>query len=332
MKKNPLLIFVFLLSLFSIGAGYNKESSYIVIEKTTNRILEGENINNKMLVASTAKILTAITTIENYDLNEVITITKNDSLAIGSSIYLKEGEQITRKDLLYALILRSANDAASALSNNNSIDFIYKMNELAKKIGMLNSTFSNASGLDEKEYNLSTAYDMAILASYASKNEEFLEIAKAHNYVSTSSLISRTFINKHKLVNSLDEFIWGKTGYTKKSHRVLVSNYQKNNMDLIIVTINNSDDWNFHKTKANSFNNYYFEEILKPGIYSLAVDDEVFLVVDERICIALKKEEINNIKYKIFLYQDYSYIYVYLKNEIIFKKRLDVMNKNNISV
>lgn len=190
----------------------NKDTAYIVIERNTNRVLKEQNSNKQMLIASTAKILTAITTIENYQIDEEVVVSNKDTTSVGSSVYLTAGEKIKRKDLLYALMLRSANDAASALSNGNSFDFIYKMNETAKKIGMYNSVFENASGLDEREFNISTAYDLAILASYAAKNDTFISIASCHSYSCKSDRRSYNFINKHRLVKSYDEFLWGKTG------------------------------------------------------------------------------------------------------------------------
>ena len=204
-----------LVSLFlpiTASAITNTDSSYIVMESTTNRILEGNNLNKQYLVASTAKIMTAITAIENYKLDEEIKVTKADTLEVGSKVYLKENEVLTRKDLLHALMLRSANDAASALSGHNSKKFIQQMNDMAKKIGMKNSVFANASGLDEREYNLSTAYDMALLSSYAAKNETFVAISSAHQYTCKSKDSNYSWYNKHKLVTSDNEFLWGKTG------------------------------------------------------------------------------------------------------------------------
>ena len=128
MKLKKIHFLIILIScLLSIGGVYvNKDTSYIVMEANTNRILKGENIDKQMLIASTTKILTAITVIENYDLDEKLCVAKIDTLAIGSKVYLKENEYISRRDLLYALMLRSANDAASILSQNNSMEFISK--------------------------------------------------------------------------------------------------------------------------------------------------------------------------------------------------------------
>ena len=254
LKKIVSILIVLAIALFSSSFTFsNTNSSYIVIEKSTLRILEGENYDQQSLVASTAKILTAITVIENYNLEEEIKVSIKDVNEEGSKVYLKENDYIKRIDLLHALMLRSANDAASALSNNNSNEFILKMNELAKKIGMKNSVFSNASGLDEREYNLSTAYDMAILAAYCANNQTFVEISSAHTYKCMTKESSYSWSNKHKLVTNDDNFIWGKTGYTKKAKRILVSNYIKDNMDVIIVTINKNDDWKYHQAYQLSY-------------------------------------------------------------------------------
>ena len=213
MRKILLIFVLFFCLLFNTSANIrNQDTSYIVLESSTLRVLEGKNINKQMLVASTAKILTAITVIENYSLDEDVVITSNDVNQVGSKVYLKAGERLKRKDLLYALMLRSANDAASALSFNNCKEFILLMNETAKKIGMRDSVFENASGLDEKEYNISTAYDMAILSAYASKNKIFNGIASTHIYSCKSDVSSYNWVNKHKLVKNNDDFIWGKTG------------------------------------------------------------------------------------------------------------------------
>ena len=213
MKRLLLIIMLFsYLSLNSSAAIKNKDSSYIVLESSTLRILEQNHSDKQMLIASTAKILTAITVIENYNLEEEIIVTSKDVNEVGSKVYFKVNEKVKRIDLLYGLMLRSANDAASALSNNNSYEFIKLMNETAKKIGMKNSVFCNASGLDEKEYNLSTAYDMALLSAYVSKNEVFKAISSTHIHSCKTSDNTYHWVNKHKLVKKDELFIWGKTG------------------------------------------------------------------------------------------------------------------------
>lgn len=333
MKKIMLLFIIPIVLLFTTsGVVVNQSSSYIVMEVSSKRVLYGENLDQQMLVASTAKILTALTAIEYYNLDEEIQVSKADTLEVGSKVYLVEGEKIKRRDLVYALMLRSANDAASALSSNNSSEFILNMNELAKKIGMKNSVFENASGLDEREYNLSTAYDMALLSSYAANNETFKEISSAHTYTCKTDKMNYTWTNKHKLVNNDSYFIWGKTGYTKKSKRILVSNYLKEDMNVIVVTINKSDDWNFHKIIINSLSGYKFIPVYKQGIYDTKLDVSYYIFIEKDIILPLKEEEIEKIKIKFLLYKTYARLDVYLSDEKICTFDIVVYDKDSVDL
>ena len=285
-----------------------------------------------MLIASTVKILTAITIIENYNLGEEIIVTEKDISEVGSKVYLKKDEKIKRIDLLYALMLRSANDAASCLSGNNSVEFMKKMNNTAKKIGMKNSVFENASGLDEKEYNLSTTYDMAILSAYASENEIFKNISSAHYHNCKTNMNSYSWSNKHKLVKRNEDFIWGKTGYTKKSNRILVSNYKNDNKDLIIVTINESDDWNKHYKLVNNVQDYYFVTVFKKGVYSTDISVTYYLHIKEDIIIPIKRNEKEDVDIVFKLFKDYAKIEIYLNNILILYKNVDVYDKENFDI
>lgn len=210
----------FLLSLFIIFTPTSKvEASgsiyarcYIVMDANTKEVLEGNNINNIRSVASISKIMTAIIALESDKLFDVVTIGEEIKAAVGSSIYLNEGEQITIMDLLYGLLLRSGNDCASSIAVNisGSIDkFVENMNLKAKELNMLNTTFSNPSGLDIVDNgNNSTCYDMALLMSYCLNNELFCDIIGTSSYRS----LDRLFINKNKLLKSYEYLIGGKTG------------------------------------------------------------------------------------------------------------------------
>ena len=211
MKK--ILLFIFLLLLNSCSFN-NKEvsnvvaSSYIVIEQSTNKILEGYNYNESRSVASISKIMTAIITIENIDLDTKVKVPSEIKKAYGSSIYLKENEEITIEKLLYGLMLRSGNDAAItlAISVSKTIeDFVDLMNEKAYELNLKNTIFSNPHGLDEEDNgNISSAYDMAVLYSYCMKNETFVKITGSQSY--------GTYINKNKLVRTYPYCTGGKTG------------------------------------------------------------------------------------------------------------------------
>ena len=223
MKKIFFLkILLFLLSLLILFGSNNLKASgvyadsYILLEKETLRVLEGENIHEKFLPASITKIMTCIVAIENCELEEEFIVTSDVTKQDGSSIYLKLGEKITMKTLLYGMMLRSGNDAAYMVAKSVFNDykvFIDKMNEYANKIGMENSIFYNPTGLDDENCNYSTAYDMAVLMAYCLNNDIFREIVSSKNYQYVDEQgIKHTFTNKHKLVLSNDFITGGKTG------------------------------------------------------------------------------------------------------------------------
>lgn len=219
-------------------------NSYIVMEASTGRVLDGYRIHAKMEPASTTKILTAICVLENTDIDKVIEIPKKATLAEGSSIYLKEGEKWKISDLLYGLMLRSGNDSAEALaySLGGIEEFARKMNLTAIKAGAYDSNFTNPHGLhDENHYT--TAYDLAKITAYAYNNEEFVKIvsSKKHYYYYNGE--RRCFLNKNKMLSLYDGANGVKTGYTKDSGRCLVTGAKRNNMQLISVVLSEPNMW-----------------------------------------------------------------------------------------
>lgn len=242
----------FLIPMINIKAVDTSAKAYIVIETTTNKIIDGKNINTRLPIASTTKIMTAICAIENTDdLNKEFVVSDEAVGIEGSSIYLKQGEKISMENLLYGLLLNSGNDASVAIAMNvsGSIEkFCNLMNETAKKIGAKNTNFTNPSGLyDENHY--SSAYDLAIISSYAMKNELFRQIVstKSKKISNTDGENERYLNNHNKLLNMYEGVNGIKTGYTKKCGRCLVSSCHKDGVDLIVVTLNAPDDWNDHK-------------------------------------------------------------------------------------
>lgn len=226
--------------------------SAILIEQESGRILYAKDAYTKRKIASITKIMTAIIAIESGKLKDEVKIRKQHTHIEGSSIYLEKGEIITIEDLVYGLMLRSGNDAAVAIADyiGGSVDgFVYLMNEKAKQLGMHDTHFSNPHGLDTTDDHYSTAYDMAILTQYAMKNETFQKIFGTKFYKShtINDENIRYWKNKHKLVTSLYKYATGgKTGYTKKARRTLVTTANKNDMTLIAVTLDAPNDWNDH--------------------------------------------------------------------------------------
>ena len=288
--------------------------SAVLIEKNSKRILYQKDCHEQFLTASIVKIMTAIIVIENSDVYEYVEVTKKATLQIGSSIYLESGDKLKVIDLLYGMLLRSGNDAAFLLSQAvtlSPVEFSNLMNDKAKELKMTSSVFTNPTGLDDETQNYSTAYDMALLMAYCLDNEIFREIISTKSYSTTSYNGKKyTFFNKHKLVNSIDYVTGGKTGYTTKAKRTLVTSAKKNGMELIAVTFKCSDDWNSHiKLFDFGFSNYSLKTVLDEGI--IVVDDDLYNITPYnpfKISYPLKDDE-------------YIYVIVYLlknpKNERI---------------
>lgn len=149
-------------------------------------------------------------------------------------------------------MLRSGNDAAVAIAEHvgGSVEgFVVLMNQKAAEIGMRNTEFANPHGLDDAENHYSTAYDMALLMQYAMKNKEFRKISRTKVYRAPDpeGKSERVWRNKNKLLTKLYEYCTGgKTGYTKRANRTLVTTASKDGLDLIAVTLDAPDDWNDH--------------------------------------------------------------------------------------
>ena len=154
--------------------------SYCVMSDADNTVIEEKDMHKVQSVASISKVMTAILALEKGDLNATWKTGKELKQAYGSMIYLKEGQQVSLRSLLYGLMLRSGNDAALEIAlhiGKTQKKFVQMMNEKAKEIGMLDTHFANHSGIDEEDGgNLYSAYDMALLMSYALQHPAFREI------------------------------------------------------------------------------------------------------------------------------------------------------------
>lgn len=215
-----------------------------------SRVIYSKEQSKQLPMASTTKIMTAIVVIENCSLDSVIKISPIAVGVEGSSMYLYKDELVTVETLLYGLMLQSANDAATALAVHCAGDidsFAQMMNDKAKAIGMKDTHFANPHGLDD-ETHYSTAYDMALLMTYAMKNDTFRCITSEYKFTSKMTGLdqSRLFINHNRLLKSYDGCIGGKTGYTKRSGRCLVSVAQREDLMFVCVTLNAPNDWNDH--------------------------------------------------------------------------------------
>lgn len=261
---------------------YSTAKSMIVLETTNNSVLYSKNENEKLPMASTTKIVTALTVLENCkDIDKIITIPLKATLVEGSSIYLRENEQLSIRQLLYGLMLQSGNDAATALAlevGNGSIEtFANLMNETAKKCGAENSSFVSPHGLDAKDH-YTTAKDLALITSYALKNETFKQIVSTKTYKidGKENCTKRIIINKNKLLNSLEGCIGVKTGYTSKAGRCLVSACERDGMQVVCVVLNCRPMFEESLELINkAFNEYKLYEVLPPYkfITDVSVED-----------------------------------------------------------
>lgn len=268
MKK---IIFLLIVFFIPFKASALSASSYIVMDQDSGRILEGKNVESKRLIASITKIMTAIVAIEYGNVEDRVKVGNEIITSYGSGVYINIGEELTLDDLLYGLMLRSGNDAALAIAHHvgGSVDnFVFLMNEMASKIGMVNTTFVNPSGLEERDGsgNNSTVFDMAKLTQYAMNNEHYKRIVSTKDIVVKSSLKTYKWVNKNKLLHSYEYCTGGKTGFTKKAKRTLVTTSSKNGMNLIVVTFNDGNDFEDHKTLYEKyFNKYKVVKVLKNG-------------------------------------------------------------------
>ena len=219
--------------------------SFVLMDAGTGTILAERNADTQMLVASTTKILTAALVIVHVDdLDEVVTILPEAVGIEGSSMYLRAGEEIAVRDLLYGLMLASGNDAAVALAYHVAggiPEFADLMNEKAAELLMEHSHFSNPHGLDAEDH-VSTAGDMAKLTAWAMELTDFVQIASTRQVQAAG----RSLVNHNKLLWRYPGTLGVKTGYTKASGRSLVSAAERDGTMLICVTLSAPDDWDDH--------------------------------------------------------------------------------------
>ena len=227
-------------------------ASAVLMDASSGLIIASVSPDERRPMASTTKIMTAIVALECCDIQKKIKVSKDAVGIEGSSVYLYAEEELTLEDLLYALLLESANDAAAAIAIDigGSIEgFANLMNEKAEALGLKNTHFTNPHGLDD-DGHYTTARELATITRYALENEDFARIAST--YKKTIPLNGgegeRLLINHNKLLRSYDGIIGVKTGYTKKSGRCLVSAAEKDGMRLICVTLSAPDDWNDHQS------------------------------------------------------------------------------------
>lgn len=281
--------------------------------------------------------MTAIVSIECGDLDKEVVVGEEVLRAYGSAIYIEVGEKISLRDLLYGLLLRSGNDAAMVIAKNvaGSMEaFVALMNEYASKIGMKNTIFYNNHGLEESngKGNLSSAKDMALLTKYAMQNETFREIFGTKKYVAKTNYKTYSWTSKNKLIHTEDYITGGKTGFTEKARRTLVTTAKRNNINVVVVTLNDSNDFNDHKEiYKNIFKNYESVLVLKKGNIKIKGENvykDNILYLNEDIYVTVKSEEKSDLRINYELYKNKKYsdgdvvgsVKVYIGDKEVVKK------------
>ena len=251
-------------SFFSVKANAISAEKAIVMDADTGRVLYECRSQERSLIASTTKIMTALIVCEQCNVLDRVRVPEEAVGVEGSSMYLQPGEVLTVQELLYGLMLSSGNDAAVALAIYcaGSVErFVQLMNDKARLLGLENTHFENPHGLDA-EAHYSTAADLAALAAYAMKNPIFSQTVSTKNV----SVGERCITNHNKLLWRLDGAEGVKTGYTKAAGRILVSSVSRDGRRLVAVTINAPDDWNDHCVLIeNAFSRYKPQTLVTQG-------------------------------------------------------------------
>ena len=251
MKKNNVLSLIIILiaifvSSFKISVMAKETNSIakgmVVIEGNSGDVLYSKNENLELPMASTTKIVTAIVAIENSsDLDEKFVVSEKAIGIEGTSIYLKSGEKLSLRELLYGLILASGNDCAIAIAEHIAglDNFVGLMNEFASNLGLKHTNFKNPHGLDE-DGHYTSAYDLSMMTAYALKNPIFREIVSTERMVIEKNDLYQARYLKHKnrLLFTDENCIGVKTGFTDNAGRCLVNAHEENGLQIISVVLN----------------------------------------------------------------------------------------------
>ncbi|MDE5539191.1 MAG: D-alanyl-D-alanine carboxypeptidase [Bacilli bacterium] len=298
------------INVFAISA-----EKAVVMDLNSGRVLYNLKGDEPRLIASITKIMTTLIAIMYSDLDKMVVVDDDILQAYGSSVYLEVGEEIKLEDLLYGLMLRSGNDAAVAIANTvaGSVEnFVYLMNEYAATIGMKNTHFANPHGLDSNgKGNTSTAYDMALLTKVAMQNETFRKIFGTRNYKTQSNLKSYDWDCKNKLYGMYEYTTGGKTGYTDAARKTLVTTASRDNMNLVVVTLNDPNDFVDHKSLYETYFAKY-QAVLAIDKDNFKVDDSYYkdikFYVKDSYYAMVTKEEVKDLKLNVTLYK-YDQVY-----------------------
>lgn len=359
MKKIISLCFVFVMfSLLFLPTNtvYADDScvakAMAVYEGNSGTLLYQKNAYDHLAIASTTKIITCIVAIENYDDLEREVVVSDKAVGIeGTSIYLKHGEKIRFKDLLYGLMLASGNDCAVAIAEEVAgVDkFVQMMNEYAVNCGANNTHFVNPHGLDAKDH-YSCAYDMALITAKALDNPIFKEIVstKFHNIEATNVYQKRFLKHKNRILFNDENCVGVKTGFTDNAGRCLVNATEKDNMRVVSVVLNCQPMFEeCARLDRLAYDNYTYKQFVKPYNYvgttyiESGDKEEVGVASIEGFGMLIKRgeEDLFRVKYDVpetatapvVLNQKLGSVTVYKGDDIVYNSNLYAIDSiNNI--
>lgn len=340
---------LFLIKTFSAPVfAENFCKASVVIEENSGRVLSQNNKDERLAMASTTKIMTALVVLNNCnDLQEKVLIDDRAVGIEGTSMYIRKNEVLTIEELLYGLILPSGNDAAMALAyfvgKGNLQSFVDLMNQTATDLKLANTHFDNPHGLDSKNHYTS-AYDLAIITSKAMQNKTFREIVSTKiKQISGNSEVKNRFLrNKQKLLKTLDGCNGVKSGFTDNAGRCLVTSCVRDGMEVICVVLNCPNMFEESAKLINdAFENFSLETIIEPYYYisNIKVEngtkDEVKvysmksckypLKTTEKTLINIETEIEESLVSPIKKEQIVGKIKVYFENELIFSENIYTM-------
>ena len=303
-------LFIFSMSVSAIDITLTSKEAIIYNLNDDNVIYE-KNSNEQTKIASLTKIMTSLVVLENINnIDDTVTVEYKDLQGLkGYAVAgFKAGDTVTYKDLLYALMLPSAADAANILARNiagNTEEFVNMMNDKANKLGLKNTKFSNPIGMDNDNY--STAYDLSIILKEAIKSDLFKELYNTDSYTTTNNIKLTKTTSKIASKYNLDisNLTGSKTGFTDEAGYCLASTATYNNVNYLVVTLNSEELPNHIKDTLDLYNyfdtNYSYKEILK----------------DKQLLKTIKVKDSKTKEYKIYSKKS---ITKYLSNDIDISK------------
>lgn len=307
MRKN-FTAFFFVCLLLQTGLVLAVESplvtarSAILMDQATGRILFSNNAHEQLPMASTTKIMTAILAFESGRMEETVTVSEHASLVEGSAVDLEAGEEKSVEELVYALMLRSGNDAAIAIAEHlgGSVEkFAETMTSRARELGATQTSFLNPHGLHQEEH-YSTAYDLAVIGVHAMSLPQFREvIAKREKKISWPDRpYDRVLRNQNKLLQMYEAANGIKTGWTSIAGRCFVGAATSNGWQLVTVVLNAPQMWeDTIRLLDFGYARYHWETVVELGrpLKTVGVqggmEDRIVLLSGDPLGLPLKENE-----------------------------------------